>query len=187
MVAVMSKQPLCICVCKRDQNLNVSVLAFCLFCVTEKFEILQVSWNWWVGWRTFNSPKGDPLQESKWRIHPSSQNQHTGSFYCFVWFSSGRRGLEMDRWLEKFLVCCWSRKHPEQLCCAQNSWSLVWSGTCYLRYYCILPSDHKTSWSEWALTSHDVAEFNISHEAGVQAPADNGILCPVEWDVESKS
>lgn len=79
---------------KEDRNLNVSVLAFCLFCVTEKYEILQVSRNWWVGW---NSPKGDRLRESKWRIHPSSQNQHAGSFHCFVWFSSRRRGLERNR------------------------------------------------------------------------------------------
>lgn len=60
-------------------------------------------------------------------------------------------------WMEKFPVCCWRRKHPEQLCCAWNSGSLVWSGTCCLRFYCILPSDHETSWSESVLTSHDVA------------------------------
>lgn len=31
------------------------------------------------------------------------------------------------------------------------------------------------------------SEFNISQGAGVQAPAGNGILCPVEWDAESES
>lgn len=35
------------------------------------------------------------------------------------------------------------------------------------------------------LTLH--SEFTIAHGAGVRTPAGNGILCPVEWDVESES
>lgn len=111
--------------CSRRRSKYVSVLEFCLFCVTEKFEILQVSRKWWVGGRLLVAQKGTDSRSQNGEftliLRTSMLALFTALYDSFleeeVW-----RGTD---WMEKFPVCCWSTKHPEPLCCAWNSGSPV--------------------------------------------------------------